>query len=112
MAPSQTNPSQSTVPAREAYLVLREIRCALAALSSVHDLARWSQDYADGSDGADDARALGRMVGHIDRHNGDAMERLAMAEHRLGRAIGPENVTDWDAQARIASGATDARSYF
>ena len=106
MAHSQANPSQSTVPAREAYLVLREIRRALAALSSVHDLARWSRDYADGlssyliSDGADDARALGRMVGHIDGHNGDAMERLAMAEYRLGRAIGPENVTDWDAEAR------------
>ena len=112
MAHSQANPSQSTVPAREAYLVLREIRRALAALSSVHDLARWSQDYADGSDGADDARALGRMVGHIDRHNGGAMERLAMAEHELERAIGHSLVVDWDYQERLESGATDARAYF
>ena len=105
--------TQSTpvVPAEQAYLVLREVRRALAALSSVHDLVRWSREIADDLD-SDDARALGRMVGHIDGHNGDAMERLAMAEHRLGRAIGPENVTDWDVQARIASGATDARSYF
>ena len=100
------------VPAEQAYLVLREVRRALDALSSIQDLTRWSRDYADGADGADDARALGRMVGHIDRHNGDAMERLETAAHRLGRVIGPENVTDWDEQARIASGATDARSYF
>lgn len=100
------------VAAEQAYLVLREIRRALDALSSVHDLARWSRDYADGADGADDARALGRMVGHIDGHNGAAMERLAMAEHRLGRAIGADVVTEWDEQARIASGATDARAYF
>lgn len=95
------------VAAEQAYLVLREIRRALDALSSVHDLARWSRDYADGADGADDARALGRMIGHIDGHNGAAMERLAMAEHRLERVIGPENVTDWDEQARTRWGLDD-----
>jgi hypothetical protein len=52
------------------------------------------------------------MVGHIDRHNGDAMQRLAMAEHELERAIGHSLVVDWDEQERIESGATDARAYF
>ena len=104
--------SHPVVAAEQAYLVLREIRRALDALSSIQDLARWSRDYADGADGADDARALGRMIGHIDVHNGAAMERLEMAEDRLLRAIGADIVTEWDEHARIASGATDARSYF
>ena len=98
--------SHPVVPAEQAYLVLREIRRALAALSSVHDLARWSRGIADDLD-SDDSRALGRMAGHIDGHNGAAMERLEMAEHRLGRVIGPENVAEWDEQARTRWGLDD-----
>lgn len=101
--------STPVLRADEAYRVLLEVRRGLASLSSIHDLSRWSRDYADG---ADDARALGRMVEHIDRHNGGAMGRLEMAEYRLLRAIGADVVAEWDEHVRIESGATDARSHF